>query len=181
MQELRFEISESMKIRNATEDDLDAMVEVDKKAYGKYGADKNYFSKKLKSFSRGILVIEDKEKVAGFVVLELLNKNDVPEDFCDMKLKEPIKGKYVHIVAFTTETNYKDKTTDSKLLLAAEKIAKAKGCIESCVPLSKNHPFKDNGVFEFWRMNDYKKIGEIKWIANPNKFIECYLFKKNLT
>jgi hypothetical protein len=169
-----------MKIRNATENDLDSMVEVDKKAYEEYGTDKEYFSKKLKSFPEGILVAEDKGKITGFVVLEVLNKDDVPEDFCDMKLKEPIKGKYVHIVAFTTETNYIDKISDSKLLLVAEKIAKTKGCIESYVPLSKNHPFKDNGVFEFWKMNGYKKIGEIRWISNPNEFIECHFFKKRL-
>jgi ribosomal protein S18 acetylase RimI-like enzyme len=169
-----------MRIRNATENDLGSMVDADKKAYGKHGADKEYFSKKLKSFPEEILIVEDKGKVTGFVILEILNKDDVPEDFCDMKLSEPIKGKCMHIVAFTTETNYKDKISDSKLLLAAEKIAKTKGCIESCVPLSKNHPFKDNDVFEFWRKNGYRKIGEIKWIANPKELIECYLFKKDL-
>jgi hypothetical protein len=170
-----------MKIRHATEDDLDSMVEVDKKAYGDYGSSKEYFSKKLKSFPEGILVVENKEKVTGFVVLEILNKNDAPEGFCDMELKEPIKGKCAHIVAFTTETNYKDKMSDSKLLLVAERIARSKSCVGSCVPLSKNHPFKDNGVFEFWKMNDYRKIGEIKWVASPNELIECYFFMKNLT
>jgi ribosomal protein S18 acetylase RimI-like enzyme len=169
-----------MKIRRATENDLDVMVEVDKKAYGKYGSDKEYFSKKLKSFPEGILVVEGKGKITGFVVLEILNKDDVQEDFCDMKLEEPIKGKWMHLVAFTTKANYKDKESDTKLLLAAEKIAKTKGCIESCVPLSKYHPFKNNGVFEFWKMNGYKNIGEIKWMFSPNEFVECYFFKKNL-
>jgi ribosomal protein S18 acetylase RimI-like enzyme len=169
-----------MKIRVATVNDLDDMIEVDKKAYRDYGASREYLSKKLKSFPEGILVVEDKEEVTGFVVLEIMNKDEVPEDFCDMKIKEPIKGKYVHIVAFTTETNYKDRAADSKLLLAAEKIAKAKGCIESCVPLSKNHPFKDSGVFEFWKMNGYREVGEIKWVASPSKHVECYFFKKDL-
>ena len=169
-----------MKIRNATENDLDAMVELDRKSYGVYGANKEYFAKKLKSFPEGVLVVEDKGRATGFLISEILNKKDVPEDFCDMKLEEPIKGKWVHVVAFTTKTNYKDSMSDSKLLLATEEIAKNKGCIESCVPLSKNHPFKENGVFEFWEMNGYKNIGEIKWMASPSELIECYFFKKDL-
>lgn len=170
-----------MKIRHATENDLDAMEEVDKKAYGKYGTKKEYFAKKLKSFSEGILVVEDRGKVTGFIVFEIMNKGDVPEGFCDMKLKEPIKGRWMYPFVFTTKTNYKDKMSDSELLLTAEKIATSKGCIESCVPLSKNHPFKNNGVFEFWEMNGYKNIGEIKWMPNPNEFVECYFYKKKLT
>jgi len=169
-----------MKIRYATKNDLDAMVEVDRKAYGEYGANKEYFVKKMTSLSKGILVVEEGKRITGFIVFEIMNKDDIPEDFCDMRLEEPINGKWMHPVAFTTRTNYKDKISDSNLLLAAEKIAKSKGCIESCVPLSKNHPFKDNGVFEFWKMNGYKNIGEIKWIPNSNEFIECYFYKKNL-
>lgn len=52
-----------MKIRQATENDLDIMVEVDKKAYGKYGADKEYFAKNLISFPKGVLVVEDKGEI----------------------------------------------------------------------------------------------------------------------
>jgi len=169
-----------MKIRHATENDLDRMVESDRRAYGKYGANKKYFAKKLNSFPKGILVVEDKGKVNGFTVFEIENKDDIPEDFCDMKLTEPINGKWMHVVAFTTATNYKDKKSDSKLLLAAEKVSRDLGCTESCVPLSKNHPFKENSVFEFWKMNGYKLIGEIKWMPNPNEFVECYFYKKSL-
>ncbi len=169
-----------MKIRYATENDLDDMMRVDRKAYGDYGSNKQYFAKKLKSFSVRILIVEDKEKITGFIVFEMLNKNDIPEHFCDMKLREPVNGKCMHIPAFTTATNYKDKKSDSELLLTAEKIAKNEGCLEACVPLSKNHPFKDNGVFKFWKINGYKKIGEIKWIADSNEFIECNFYKKTL-
>jgi hypothetical protein len=169
-----------MKIRAASADDLNEMVKVDKKAYGKYGANKKYFAKKLKTFPEGILVVEENGIITGFTVLEILDKNEIPEDFCDMKLKELIKGKWLHIVAFTTKTNYKDKVSDSKLLLAAERVAKNKDCVESCVPLSKDHPFKNNNVFEFWKMNGYKNVGEIKWALNSHEFIECYFFKKRL-
>jgi len=169
-----------MRIRHAKEKDLVRLVEVDKEAYGEYGSNKQYFSKKLNLFPRGVLVIENKRTVTGFIVFETMNKNDMPENFCDMELTEQINGKWMHIPAFTTETNYKDKESDSKLLLAAEKIAKSEGCVEACVPLSKNHPFRDNGVFEFWEINGYKNIGKIKWMFNSNEFIECYFYKKTL-
>ena len=169
-----------MKIRHATRNDLDNMIKIDKHAYGDYGSNEEYFAKKLNSFPKGVLVVEDKGKITGFTIFEIINKNDMPEDFCDMKLSEPINGKWMHIPAFTTATNYKDKKSDSELLLTAEKIAKKEGCIEACVPLSKNHPFKDNGVFEFWEMNGYKNIGKIKWVFNSNEFIECYFYRKKL-
>jgi ribosomal protein S18 acetylase RimI-like enzyme len=169
-----------MRIRRATEKDLDRLVEVDKEAYGKYGSNKEYFFKKLNSSPKGILVVEDETGVTGFMIFEIMNKNDTPEYFCDIELTEKIDGKWVHVPAFTTATNYKDKKSDSKLLLTAEKIAKSEGCTEACVPLSKNHPFRDNGVFEFWEMNGYKKVGEIKWMANQNEFVECYFYKKIL-
>ncbi|MDD5181634.1 MAG: hypothetical protein PHC66_00495 [Candidatus Nanoarchaeia archaeon] len=168
-----------MKIRQATVSDLDGMVEVDRKAFGEYGSEKKYFIKKLSSFPGGVLVFEDEGKITGFFVFEILAKNDVPEDFCDIKLNEPIKGKWMHAVAFTGPTNYKDKISESKLLLAGEKIAKGLGCVESYVPLSKNHPFKKNGVFKFWELNSYKKVGEIKWKCSATEFIECFLYKKS--
>jgi ribosomal protein S18 acetylase RimI-like enzyme len=169
-----------MKIRHATKNDLDDMIEIDKRAYGDYGSNKEYFTKKLNSFPKGILVVENKGKITGFIIFEIMNKNDIPEDFCDMKLSESVNDKWMHIPALTTATNYKDKKSDSKLIMAAEKIAKNEGCIEAFVPLSKNHPFKGNGVFEFWEMNGYKKIGEIKWMPNSNEFIECYFYRKSL-
>lgn len=169
-----------MKIRQATENDLDRMVEVDRESYGEYGANKEYFARKLASFPKGILVVEAKGKITGFIVFEIMKKDDVPENFCDMKLSESMKGKWMHNIVFTTATNYKDKVSDSKLLLAAEEVSKNEGCVEACVPLSKNHPFEENGVFEFYEMNDYEKIGKIKWMPNAKEFVECYFYKKRL-
>jgi ribosomal protein S18 acetylase RimI-like enzyme len=167
-------------IRHATKNDLDRMMEIDKEAYDKYGASKEYFFKKMSSFPKGVLVIENKGKVTGFIVFEIMKKDDIPENFCDMKLIKSMKGKWMYNIVFTTATNYKDKASDSKLLLAAEKIAKDEGCTEACVPLSKEHPYHKNGVFEFYEMNGYKSIGEIKWTPNSIEFIECYFYRKIL-
>jgi len=169
-----------MSIRQATIIDLDRLVEIDRKAYGEYGENKQYFIKKFNIFPKGILVVENKEEITGFIVFEIMGKNAIPADFGDVKLTEPINGTWMHIIAFTTETNYKDKNSDSELLLVAEKIAKDSGCTEAYVPLSKNHPFKDNGVFEFWEMYGYERVGEIKWIPNSDEFVGCYFYKKSL-
>lgn len=84
-------------------------------------------------------------------------------------------------IAFTTATNYLNKREDTELLLKAESIAKAKGCVEAYVPLSKKHPFEVNDVFQFWKDNKYKKVGTISWVLNPKNLIDCYLFKKKLS
>ena len=98
-----------------------------------------------------------------------------------MHISKSIKGKWIYIAAFTTKTNYKDKESDSKLLLAAENVAGKLGCIESCVPLSIEHTYKNNDVFEFWKINGYKKDGKIKWRVNQDEFIECDFYRKKLT
>ena len=169
-----------MKIKQATEKDLDIMVKIDRECFGEYGAKKDYFIKKLNNPLGSIIVACDKGKMIGFVVFDILEKDMTSEDFCDLKIKFPIKGRWMHVVAFTPRDNYMNKQLDSKLLLTAEKSAKNKGCIESYVPLTKNHPFKENGVFEFWKMNGYKKVGKIKWTPNANEFVECYFYKKKL-
>ncbi len=107
-------------------------------------------------------------------------KNDIPGDFSNMKLNKPISGKWMFTIAFTTATNYKNKEEDARLLLQAEDIAREKGCVEACVPLSKDHPFEVNGVFEFWEQNKYRKDGVINWVANSEELIECYFLRKRL-
>lgn len=169
-----------MIIRQATVNDLDRMVVIDKKAYGKYGASKKYIAKKMTVFPEGVLVVKDGRHITGFTVCEFLEKDALPGDFADMNLVESINGRWMHPVMFTTTSNYKDKKSDSKLILAAEKVARRLGCVESCVPLSINHPFAQNGVFKFWEMNGYKNIGKIKWIPTSGEFIECYFYKKSL-
>ena len=169
-----------MIIRNAKSDDIDSLVEIDRGAYGKTGATKDYFFQKLSEFPEGILAVEHNGNVTGFIVFEIYNKNDVPGDFRSMKLNEPISGKWMFTIAFTTATNYKNKKEDTKLLLQAENVAKEKGCVWACVPLSKDHPFEVNGVFEFWEQNGYKKDGTISWVANSEELVECYFLRKRL-
>lgn len=170
-----------MKIRIADENDIESMVKIDKESFGEYGLKKEYFIKKLKSSSGSIIVAYDNNnKMIGFVVFEILEKNMISDDFCDLKIKSLIKGKWVHIIAFTAKDKYMDKELDSKILLSAEIFAKNKGCVESYVPLTKEHPFKKNGVFEFWKNNGYENVGEIKWKVNSTKLIECFFYRKFL-
>ncbi len=169
-----------MIIRHAKLDDINLLVELDKKSYGKTGATRNYFLQKLSEFLNGILVAEHNNVVTGFVVFEICAHNDVPQNFYNIKLNRKMSGKWAFIAAFTTTTNYKNKKEDVQLLLQAENIAKEKGCGEICVPLSKRHPFEANGVFEFWEQNGYLKIGTINWVANSKELVECYFLRKIL-
>lgn len=169
-----------MKVRQATQDDIPALVSIDQAAYGTHGADKAYFKSKFKSFPQGILVVEEDGKVTGFTVIELLDKNELPQDFGEFKPTEPLTGKWIHIIAFTTATNYKDAATDSLLLQAAEKVGIELGCASSCVPLTKQHPFERNNVFGFWKSNGYKTAGEINWHANNGEKFACWFYRKKL-
>ena len=169
-----------MNIRQATKNDLDKLVELDRKAYGDYGAKKKYFARKFKQFPEGMLVVEEGNKLTGLVFFEIIAKGKLPEEFRDMILETPVKGKWMHPVIFTTDSNYKDKNSDSLLLKSAEKLAKELGCMEACVPLTKNHPYKENGVFDFWILNDYSNAGEIKWVPNKSDSFECFVYRKAL-
>jgi len=169
-----------MKIRQATKNDFDKLVELDRKAYGDYGASKKYFAKKFEQFPQGMLVVEDGDQVTGLVFFEIIEKGKLPEDFAEMVLDNPVKGKWMHPVIFTTDTNYKDKTSDSKLLKSAEDLAKKLACQQVFVPLTKNHPYKENGVFDFWLLNGYANVGEIKWVPSKNDVFECFVYGKTL-
>ena len=168
-----------MKIRQANHNDIDRLVEIDQTTYGKFGADQKYFENKFRSFPQGILVVEENDNITGFTVIELLNTDQTPKDFEDFKPEKPLRGKWIHIIAFTTATNYQDVKSDSELVKAAEKIGKEHGCASSCVPLTKNHPLINNGVFDFWRINGYKMAGEINWVASPSEKIACDFYRKD--
>ena len=82
-----------MTIRGAKSGDIDSLVEIDREAYGKTGATKDYFFQKLSEFPEGISVAEHNGNVTGFIVFEIYNKNDVPGGLRSMKQSEPITGK----------------------------------------------------------------------------------------
>lgn len=168
-----------MKIRQSTHNDIDRLVEIDRATYGIFGADKKYFDDKFQSFPQGILVVEENGNITGFTVIELLNSNQMPKDFTDFKPVKPLEGKWIHIIAFTTATNYQDIKSDSELVKAVEEIGKKFGCTSSCVPLTINHPLAKNGVFDFWKLNGYKIAGELNWIASQTEKIACYFYRKN--
>ena len=171
-----------MTIRNATHIDIPRLVEIDQKAYENHGAKRDYFLERLKVFPQGVLVVEDTHGVSGFAVLELVESDGIPVHFTKPKTKEQMKGRWTHIIAFTTHTNYRDKNSDSQLLHEAEKKAMEYGCQEAYVPLSIDHPFEHHGVFDFWKENGYQEVGSIDWIASKTKKISCkFLGKKLLT
>ncbi|MBI2572906.1 hypothetical protein HYV86_03550 [Candidatus Woesearchaeota archaeon] len=169
-----------MLIRHATPTDIPALIEVDREAYGETGASREYFTKKFSSFAQGIFVVQEQEKVVGFIVVEVYGNNDVPVDFCNLNVRSILPLKWMFIAAFTTATNYKERGDDTKLLEAAELLGKKQGCIAVYVPLPPDHPFEGNGVFEFWRANEYRPVGSIQWIAPTEKLIGCDLFMKKL-
>ena len=86
----------------------------------------------------------------------------------------------MHIIAFTTQTNYLDISSDSKLVRAIEKLAQKMNLTIIGVPLSQDHPFANHQVFDFWELNDYKKTGTIKWVVNSSERIDCFFYKKLL-
>lgn len=167
-----------MKIRKARENDVPDFVIIDRRAYGNYGSDQKYFREKFNSKNTWILTVEEDKKITGFAVIEKLRKGEIPSDFTELSLTNPFKNSWLHIIAFTTKTNYQDIKSDSKLVKAVEKLAKKLKLKNICVPLSKDHPFTKHNVFEFWEINGYKKAGTIKWIVNPTEKIECYFYKK---
>ena len=158
--------------------DINTLVEIDRLSYGDYGADLDYFKKRLQEFPTGVLVVENEEKITGFAVFEKLTKDQIPEHFSDLKTSQKISEPWIHIIAFTTETNYKDVESDTKLLLKIEEIAGKHDCKFSCVPLTKDHPFKGNGVFAFWEKNGYKIVGSIKWQADSGELLDCHFYLK---
>ena len=153
-----------MKVWKVKRNDIPRLVELDNDAYGVHGANEKYFTEKLKKFRNGIFVCEQNKEITGFIAVYVLEEKEISNDFCELHLKEPIKGKWMHIIAFTTQTNYKDKKHDGALVAAAEKFARQKGCLASYVPLSKEHPFEKHGVFDFWKENGYRIAGKIQWV-----------------
>ena len=169
-----------MSIRFAEYKDIETLVQIDQNAYGQYGASFHYFEEKLSASHTCVLVVEENEKVTGFTVVEFLNADDLPRNFTDFYPAEKLLGPWMHIIAFTTESNYIDKKEDTRLVQAVEEVSKARGCVSSCVPLTKNHPFEKNGVFEFWGSNGYSLSGEISWMVNDHEKLECFFYKKDV-
>lgn len=167
-----------MVIRKAKMNYIPRLVEIDRSAYGKYGADKKYFEEKYSSSNTKILVVENMGKITGFAVFELLQKDEVPLDFTELEINTPLEDVWIHIIAFTTETNYKDVESDSKLVKAIEKETRKMGSKTFCVPLSIDHPFLKCDVFGFWEKSGYRNVGTINWFASPKEKIKCYLYKK---
>lgn len=165
-----------MNIRGGQLKDILQLVEIDRKAYREYGENEEYFRRKLASPNTKVLVVEANGKVTGFTVFEMMEPDQIPENFSNLELKIPIQGRWMHIIAFTTESNYMDKEADTQLLKTAEEIARNKGCVIFCVPLSVDHPYP--AAFPFFEGNGYQRIGRIKWDAGLNGKIDCYFYSK---
>ena len=166
-----------MLMRQIKIQDIPQLVELDKKAYGQYGADEKYFRQKLNSQKTKILVIENKKQLTGFVVFEFMKENEIPKDFTDLVIDNPLKSKWVHIIAFTTQSNYENRQEDTKLLKFVEELSKKLGYFIFAVPLSINHPYLK--AYSFFEQNGYLKTGTIKWIADNKDKINCYFYLKS--
>ncbi len=167
-----------MSIRKARHRDIPFLVALDRSAYGDYGADKRYFQQKISSPHAKVFVAESDGHVSGFVVFEGMEPGQQLAGFSDLNITQTITKKWMHIIAFTTITNFKEVQADSELLQAAENEAESLGCALFCVPLSIDHPYLKNDVFGFWEKNGYRKIGTIKWLASPTETIDCYFYTK---
>ena len=166
-----------MNIKKMQLDNIPQLVVMDHNAYGQYGADEEYFRKKLTSPKTKILIAEKEGLITGFTVFEMMEQDEMPKNFSDLKINKLLKGKWMYIIAFTTETNYEDVKYDSQLLRSAEKIARNLKCNTFCVPLSKDHPYPK--AYNFFEINGYQKVGSIKWKASPTEKIDCYLYLKS--
>jgi len=111
-----------------------------------------------------------------------MGAKETPSDFCALVLNQPLQAQWIHIIAFTTNTNYIDIESDSALVQKVEDFARKMKIDIVGVPLSINHPFatKPHSVFNFWEKNGYKKAGHISWVASPTEKISCYFYEKRI-
>ena len=69
---------EKVKIRQATIDDINGILFVEKEAWGEKAATKEQFESRLKTFPQGVLVaIKDYDKIVGVVAVEKVNYSDI--------------------------------------------------------------------------------------------------------
>lgn len=167
-----------MSIREGQPHDIPRLVELDRASYKAYGANQTYFQEKFHSKNAKIIVTESNGSITGFVVFEIMEPRQQLEGFFHLNIIKPITEKWMHIIAFTTISNFADVRADSELLGAAEQAASRARSRLFCVPLSIDHPYLKNYVFGFWETNGYERIGTIKWIASPSKTIDCYFYAK---
>lgn len=168
-----------MSIRRAHLHDIPFLVALDRSSYGDYGADTRYFQQKISSPNALMFIAESDGHVTGFVVFEIMEPGQILKDFSDLESIEPMTDIWMHIIAFTTVSNFKNVHADSKLLHAAEHEAKRLGCALFCVPLSIDHPYLKNDVFGFWEKNGYRNVGTITWIARATESIDCFFYTKS--
>ncbi len=177
-------ISESLKItgyeptKEPNKSLITALVAIDRAHYGEYGANEEYFRKKLSSDNARVLVVEESGKPTGFCVVEFMNPGQSIDGFCNPSIPLPQK-KWMHIIAFTTKTDFQDKDADKALLSKVEETAQKLGSTTFCVPLSLDHPYPQ--AYPFFEGNGYQKRGTIDWIAGPNELIPCNFLVKNLS
>lgn len=177
MQNENLKITGSEPTDNPDTSLITSLVSIDREHYGKYGADTEYFRKKLSSENARVLIVEESGKPTGFCVVEFMNQGQSIDGFSNPTIPLP-QEKWMHIIAFTTKTDFKDVDDDKNLLVQAEKTAQEIGCSLSCVPLSVDHPYP--AAYPFFENGGYQKVGTINWIAGPNELIPCNFLVKTL-
>jgi hypothetical protein len=155
---------------------IDSLVEIDRQHYGEYGADHEYFKRKLASENARLFVVSENDKPTGFCVMEIMNPGQPMTDFSNLSNSLP-QEKWMHIIAFTTKLDFQDKESDGVLLTAVEQAAHTFGCSVYCVPLSVDHPYPE--AYEFFHGNGYRETGTLNWVAGPNELIPCNFLVKS--
>ena len=151
------------------------LVAIDQEHYGQYGADTTYFEAKISDTNYQIFLVVEAGKPTGFAVIEFMTNNRQLVDFSDNSDPLPSEN-WIHIIAFTTKTDFADDQSDKKLLKALESFCISKGFHTFCVPLSVNHPYPL--AYPFFESHGYEKIGTISWIADNGEKVPCNFLSK---
>lgn len=169
-----------MTFVEAQDKHIGRLVALDKKSYGAFGEDERYFREKVSSPTAKVVIMETNGELNGFCVFDVMKPNNTLENFINLNTSIPPTEQWMHISAFTTESNFRDIVSDTKLLLAAENMGINLGCGASYVPLTVQHPYKSHGVFEFFETNGYRNVGTIDWVNQKGDILPCLLYRKEL-
>ena len=125
--------NKKMKTRRATLEDVDEIIEVEKRAWPEGGAaTKEQFISRIKTFPEGVIVAVEENKIAGVVVGELINYNylskknicwaDITDKGNITKSHNP-KGDALFGVDLSVDPDFQKKGVGKKLLLEIGRLA----------------------------------------------------------
>jgi len=146
-----------MLIRNATADDIDALLEIEKKSFDCYWLKKENFLHLIKKGNCDFIVLIADKIVAGYA-LALYKKNS--------------KKAYLYSIAI--ETKYRKKSFGKNLLAEIENRARQK----KCTSLHLEVKVSAIGVINFYKKSGYKEKHVIENYYGP--FGDAVVYQKNI-